>query len=60
MPHWPCFVNFRGLPMTAAVSFWRNAKRTFLVNDSGSFWPCSSLSFGLGSNRSIWLGAPSR
>ncbi len=26
--------------------------------DSGSGWPSSSFSFGLGSKRSIWLGAP--
>ena len=53
-------VNLRGLPRSRAVSFWRKANRTFLVNDSGSVWPCSSLSFGFWSNRSIWLGAPSR
>ena len=28
-------------------------------SDSGIAWPSSSLSFGLGSNRSIWLGPPS-
>ncbi len=27
--------------------------------DSGSGWPASSTSFGLGSNRSMWLGPPS-
>ncbi len=26
---------------------------------SGSGWPASSSSFGLGSNRSMWLGPPS-
>ena len=59
MPHWPCFVNLRGLPMSAAVSFLMKAKRTFLVMLSGSGWPFSSLSFGFGSKRSIWVGAPS-
>ena len=59
MPHWPYFWNLRWLPMSTAVSFWMKAKRTFLVMLSGSFCPCSSLSLGLGSNRSSWLGAPS-
>src|SRR5947207_2455913 len=27
--------------------------------DSGRGWPASSSSFGLGSNRSMWLGPPS-
>src|SRR5262245_30058729 len=36
-----------------------NAKRTLLVIDSGNACPSISFSFGFGSNRSIWLGAPS-
>ncbi len=28
-------------------------------NDSGIGWPAMSSSFGLGSNRSTWLGPPS-
>src|SRR5262249_34824955 len=43
-----------------AVAGWVNAKRTLRQSDSGSGWPCRALSRGLGSNRSIWLGAPSR
>jgi hypothetical protein len=35
------------------------ANRTLAVIDSGNFSPCSSLSFGFGSNKSMWLGAPS-
>jgi hypothetical protein len=60
MPHAPCFVNFLGLPRMRAVAFWRKAKRTFFVIDSGIGLPCSALSFGLGSKRSSWLGPPSR
>ncbi len=59
MPHWPWGANLRLVPSSVAVSFFRKANRTFLVIESGSFWPCSSLSLGLGSNRSTWLGAPS-
>jgi hypothetical protein len=60
MPHCPYFRNVRGLPRMRAVSLRMKANRTFLVNDSGRGWPSSSASLGLGSNRSIWLGAPSR
>src|SRR5688572_20746559 len=59
MPHWPCFLNLRRLPMSTADSFWMNAKRTLFVKESGSFWPSSSFSLGLGSKRSICDGAPS-
>ena len=56
MPQSPYFLNVRGLPRMRAPSFWMKAKRTFLVIDSGSFWPFSSLSFGLGSKRSSLAG----
>ena len=49
VPHWPCFVNLRGLPMSRASFFLMNAKRTFSSMSSGSFWPAIALSFGLGS-----------
>ena len=59
IPHCPCFANFRGDPISRAVSFLMNANRTFFVMDSGSGCPFSSFSFGFGSNRSICDGAPS-
>ena len=34
--------------------------RSLAKNDSGSFWPVSSASFGLGSNSSTWLVPPAR
>src|SRR5271154_3020937 len=58
MPHWPAGVNLRGLARTAAVGL-MNARRRSLVIDGGSDWPEYFWSAGLGSNRSIWLGAPS-
>ncbi len=59
IPHWPERRNLCGLPSRVAESFWMKAKRTFLVIDSGNFCPFNSFSFGLGSNKSIWLTPPS-
>src|SRR5688572_15055414 len=59
IPHWPCFLNLRGLPIRTADSLRMKAKRTFFVSDSGSLSPSSSFSLGFGSNRSICDGAPS-
>jgi hypothetical protein len=59
MPLFPWRTNLFGEPSSTAVSFWRKAKRTFFVIESGIFCPFNSLSFGLGSKRSIWLTPPS-
>ena len=58
VPHWPCFWNFTPVPFSTAVSLRMNANLTSSRSDSGMGCPSSSLSFGLGSKRSIWLGAP--
>ena len=47
MPHWPCFVNLRGLARTAAVGLMKASFRS-LVMDSGRDWPCHFWSAGLG------------
>src|SRR2546430_2237516 len=59
VPDLPYRWNLCGLPSSTAVSFCKNANRTFLVNESGSFLPFISFSFGFGSNKSTWLVPPS-
>ena len=49
MPHWPYFLNVRGVPMIRADSFARKAKRMFFNIDSGSACPSSWFSIGFGS-----------
>src|SRR5437016_4046127 len=58
MPHWPDGRKTRGLPSTEAVGL-MNASLRSLVSDGGSDLPFHFCKAGLGSNRSIWLGAPS-
>ena len=53
-------MNLRGAAHQARRFLLDEGEATFLVSVSGSFWPSSSLSLGLGSKRSIWLGPPSR
>ena len=58
MPHWPCGLNLRLVPISTADSFLMKANRTLAVISLGSGLPLSSFSLGLGSKRSTWLGAP--
>src|SRR5450432_592932 len=57
MPLWPyCLkVRFDGMRVLLLVPM----AVMGLPNDAGMGWPASSSSFGLGSNRSTWLGPPS-
>src|SRR5579884_2480486 len=58
IPLWPYCLNvrFEGIsPFFEVPGIAVNFGRI----DSGIGCPCSSLSFGLGSNRSTWLGPPS-
>ena len=45
---------------SSGVSAVRPIAVTGRLNDGGSGWPSSFVSSGLGSNRSMWLGPPSR
>ena len=48
------------LAITSARSGLIEKNRSLAKNDSGSFWPVSAASFGLGSKSSTWLVPPAR
>ena len=57
IPHCPWRVNTRGLAQILAVGLMKANLKSFVI-DGGSAWPSHFFISGLGSNRSIWLGAP--
>src|SRR5579863_5741457 len=57
MPDCPYCLNVRLVPISELLLV-PMAVMT-LPKDAGMGWPLSSLSFGLGSKRSTWLGPPS-
>src|SRR5438477_2386243 len=57
IPLWPCCFHLR-LEANSGESNSPIGTMTRPMLD-GMRWPASSLSFGLGSNRSMWLGPPS-
>ena len=48
MPHWPCFLNLRGLPSRRAPSFWMKAKRTFFGHRLGQLLAVQLVELRLG------------
>ena len=60
MPHCPCFLKTRLVPITVALSFCKNANFASPTIESGNGWPSYLFSSGFGSKRSIWDGPPSR
>src|ERR1043166_831423 len=57
MPLWPCCFHARFEPSSGELC--SPIEVSTLPKLSGKRWPASSLSFGFGSKRSMWLGPPS-
>src|SRR5438874_13657537 len=59
VPHWPCCLNLLFVVSSGVYAVLPIAV-TGRLNDDGSGWPASFVNSGFGSNRSRWLGPPSR